>query len=39
MLAQGAWLESKASEGATSLDRVREQLDLARAALDHSAAR
>ena len=39
VLAQGAWLESKASEGATSPDRVREQLDLARAALDHSAAR
>ena len=34
VLAQGAWLESKVSEGGTSLDRVREQLDLARAALE-----
>ena len=33
VLAQGAWLESKVSEGGTSLDRVREQLDLARATL------
>ncbi len=31
VLAQGAWLESKVLERATSLDRVREQLDLARA--------
>ena len=29
----GAWLESKVSEGGTSLGRVREQLDRARAAL------
>ena len=29
-----SWLESKVSEGGTSLDRVREQLDSARAALD-----
>ena len=27
VLAQGAWLESKVSEGGTSLARVREQLD------------
>jgi argininosuccinate lyase len=31
VLAQGAWLESKVSEGGTSLARVREQLDRARA--------
>ena len=30
MLAQGSWLESKISEGGTSLARVREQLALAR---------
>jgi argininosuccinate lyase len=30
VLAQGAWLESKASEGGTSLARVREQLAAAR---------
>ena len=34
MLAQGSWLESKESEGGTSLARVREQLAHARAALD-----
>jgi len=34
VLSQGAWLESKESEGGTSLDRVREQLAHARAALD-----
>ncbi len=33
VLAQGAWLESKVSEGGTSLARVREQLQRARAAL------
>jgi argininosuccinate lyase len=30
VLADGAWLEAKVSEGGTSLDRVREQLELAR---------
>jgi argininosuccinate lyase len=34
LLRDGAWLESKVSEGGTSLARVREQLDRARAALD-----
>ncbi len=33
VLADGAWLEAKVSEGGTSLDRVREQLSKARAAL------
>jgi argininosuccinate lyase len=33
VLRQGAWLESKVSEGGTALARVREQLDLARRAL------
>jgi argininosuccinate lyase len=33
LLEDGAWLESKISEGGTSLGRVREQLDRARAAL------
>jgi argininosuccinate lyase len=33
VLRDGAWLESKRSEGGTSLARVREQLDRARAAL------
>ncbi len=33
LLAQSAWLESKVSEGGTALARVREQLELARAAL------
>jgi argininosuccinate lyase len=33
LLRDGAWLESKVSEGGTSLSRVREQLDRARAAL------
>ncbi|HXN39270.1 MAG TPA: argininosuccinate lyase [Solirubrobacteraceae bacterium] len=32
-LEQASWLESKVSEGGTSLARVREQLDLARAEL------
>jgi len=34
VLAQGAWLESKASEGGTALVRVREQLAHARAELE-----
>ena len=33
LLRDGAWLESKVSEGGTSLARVREQLELARASL------
>ena len=33
VLAQSSWLESKVSEGGTALARVREQLELARAAL------
>jgi argininosuccinate lyase len=33
LLSQRAWLESKVSEGGTSLPRVREQLERARAAL------
>ncbi len=33
VLRDGAWLESKVSEGGTSLGRVREQLEQARAAL------
>jgi argininosuccinate lyase len=33
VLQDGAWLESKVSEGGTSLARVREQLDRARVAL------
>ena len=36
-LAQASWLESKRSEGGTSLERVREQLALARTALDATA--
>jgi argininosuccinate lyase len=38
VLAQGAWLESKVSEGGTALDRVREQLAHARAQLDEQQA-
>ena len=34
LLRQDAWLESKVSEGGTSLARVREQLALARSALE-----
>ena len=34
VLSQGSWLESKESEGGTSLTRVREQLAHAKAALD-----
>ncbi len=37
LLSDGAWLESKVSEGATSLIRVREQLARARGALARSA--
>jgi argininosuccinate lyase len=37
VLADRAWLESKVSEGGTSLARVREQLERARAALEGSA--
>jgi argininosuccinate lyase len=37
LLAEGAWLESKVSEGGTSLPRVREQLALARVALEEIA--
>ncbi len=33
VLAQSSWLESKVSEGGTSLARVREQLDAAAAVL------
>jgi argininosuccinate lyase len=33
VLAEGAWLESKTSEGGTSQERVREQLERARARL------
>ncbi len=34
VLAQSSWLESKVSEGGTSLPRLREQLTLARSVLD-----
>jgi argininosuccinate lyase len=34
IVAEGAWLESKVSEGGTSLARVRAQLEQARAAID-----
>jgi argininosuccinate lyase len=34
VLAQSSWLESKVSEGGTSLARVREQITLARSVLD-----
>jgi argininosuccinate lyase len=37
VLAQGTWLESKVSEGGTSLARLREQLGAARALLDRDA--
>ena len=37
LLEQSSWLESKVSEGGTSLARVREQLAAARAALDAGA--
>jgi argininosuccinate lyase len=38
VLSQGAWLESKVSEGGTALARVREQLAHARAELDGQPA-
>jgi argininosuccinate lyase len=38
VLRGGAWLESKVSEGGTSLDRVREQLARARAVLGSPSA-
>ena len=38
VLAQGAWLESKVSEGGTALARVREQLTSARSVLEASSA-
>ena len=38
LLSERAWLESKVSEGATSLQRVREQLDQARRALQEGRA-
>ncbi|MDQ4049077.1 MAG: argininosuccinate lyase [Actinomycetota bacterium] len=38
LLADGAWLESKVSEGGTSLARVREQLAQARHILEATAA-
>ena len=37
VLGQGAWLESKVSEGGTALARVREQLERARELLDRPA--
>jgi argininosuccinate lyase len=37
LLAQGAWLESKVSEGGTSLARVRDQLTQARHVLEEAA--
>ncbi len=37
LLSQGAWLESKVSEGGTSLARVRDQLAQARHVLDEAA--
>jgi argininosuccinate lyase len=36
-LAQGSWLESKVSEGGTSLARVREQIEVARGVLAQEA--
>jgi argininosuccinate lyase len=38
VLSEGAWLESKASEGGTALARVREQLERARAVLGEAPA-
>ena len=38
VLAQSSWLESKVSEGGTSLARVQEQLARARAVLDEGAS-
>jgi argininosuccinate lyase len=39
VLGEGAWLESKASEGGTALERVREQLERARRSLAESGPR
>jgi argininosuccinate lyase len=39
LLAEGAWLESKVSEGGTALPRVREQLERARATVSEAAQR
>jgi argininosuccinate lyase len=39
LLEEGAWLESKVSEGATSLPRVREQLAQARHIAESTATR
>jgi argininosuccinate lyase len=38
LLAEGAWLESKVSEGGTSLARVREQIERARQVLTEALA-
>jgi argininosuccinate lyase len=38
VLAESSWLESKVSEGGTALARVREQIGLARTALDAGPA-
>jgi argininosuccinate lyase len=38
VLSQSSWLESKISEGGTSLKRVEQQLDLARTVLDEGAS-
>jgi argininosuccinate lyase len=38
VLAESSWLESKRSEGGTSLARVREQIALARKVLDEAAS-
>jgi argininosuccinate lyase len=38
VLEQSSWLESKVSEGGTSLERIREQLTLARTVLDEGTA-
>jgi argininosuccinate lyase len=39
VLAQSSWLQSKVSEGGTSLERVREQLAFARTVLDEEPGR
>jgi argininosuccinate lyase len=38
VLSEGAWLESKVSEGGTSLERVREQLGRARSMLREASS-
>jgi argininosuccinate lyase len=38
VLAQSSWLESKVSAGGTALDRIREQLDYARAILEQQSS-